>query len=194
MSDHNPAYLELLDTRNMGFEQACYFDVAHAICDVSVIQSHQALIKRIRWKFRLCMETPSNATLPLPSPSHQRRPRKYASPKKPSCLLPLSFVPFISSPLILLQILRTRIAYPVLIDREQTVTLRQTRTVVDFTNPRLPSPLLQTQPRCACVGNDVASDGLLRVWIEHGARTAVDLRDDLIGDDDSDTELVREAL
>ena len=142
------------------------------------------------------MEIPSNATLPLPSPSHQRRPRKYASPKKPPCLIPLYFLslvpPFLI--LILLQILRTRIPYPILIDREQTVTLWQTRTIIDFTNPRLPPPLLQTQPRRARVRDDVASDRFLRVRIEHGARTAVDLRDDLIGDDDGDAELIREAL
>ena len=42
--------------------------------------------------------------------------------------------------------------------------------------------------------NDVAPDRLLRVRIEHGARPAVDLRDDLVGDDDGDAELVGETL
>ena len=42
--------------------------------------------------------------------------------------------------------------------------------------------------------NDVAPDRLLRIGIEHGAGPAVDLRDDLIRNNDRDAELVRETL
>ena len=42
--------------------------------------------------------------------------------------------------------------------------------------------------------DNVPSDRLLRIRIEHGARPAIDLRNDLIGNDDRDAELVREAL
>lgn len=95
---------------------------------------------------------------------------------------------------ILLQILRTRIPNPILLDRKQAITLRQTGAIIDLTDPRLPPALLETQPRGRSVRDDVPSNRLLRVRIEHGAGSAVDLSDDLVRDDDRDAELVREAL
>ena len=42
--------------------------------------------------------------------------------------------------------------------------------------------------------DDVAANRLLRIRIEHGAGSAVDLRDDLVRNDDGDAEFVREPL
>jgi hypothetical protein len=44
------------------------------------------------------------------------------------------------------------------------------------------------------VSDDVASNRLLRVGIEHGAGATVDLGDNLIGDDNRNTKLIREML
>ena len=98
------------------------------------------------------------------------------------------------SPSILLQILRTRIPNPILINRKQTITLWQTRTIINLTNPRLPPPLFQTQPRRTRVRNNITPNGFLRVRIEHRRRPAIDLRDNLIGNDDRDPKFVRQAL
>ena len=106
-------------------------------------------------------------------------------------LLPLSCPP---PPLILFQILRTRIPNPILIDCKQTIALRQTGAVINLTDPRLPPSLLQAQPRRARVRDDIPTDRFLRIWVEHGTRATVDLCDDLIGNDDRDAEFVREAL
>lgn len=72
-----------------------------------------------------------------------------------SSKLPVSTLAFLSTPLhaptpgssILLQILRTRIPNPILLYREQTIALRQARTIINLTDPRLPPSLLETQPR-----------------------------------------------
>ena len=42
--------------------------------------------------------------------------------------------------------------------------------------------------------NNIAANRLLRIRIKHGAGPAINLRNDLIGDDDRDAELVRETL
>ena len=42
--------------------------------------------------------------------------------------------------------------------------------------------------------NDVTANRLLRVRVEHGAGSAIDLRDDLVRNDDRDAEFVREPL
>ena len=109
-------------------------------------------------------------------------------------LPPPPLPPSISHRSILLQILRARIPNPILINRKETITLRQTRTIINLTDPRLAPALLETQSRRARVRDDIATDRFLRVGIEHGARPAVDLGDDLIRDDDRDAELVREPL
>jgi len=44
------------------------------------------------------------------------------------------------------------------------------------------------------VCDDVTANRLLGVWVVHARRAAVDLRDDLVRDDDGDAELVGEAL
>lgn len=95
---------------------------------------------------------------------------------------------------ILLQILRARIPDPILLDRKQTIALWQTRAIVNLTNPRLSSPLLETQPRRTRMRDYVPSNRLLRVRVEHGAGPAVDLSDHLVRDDDSDAKFVGETL
>ena len=115
--------------------------------------------------------------------------------KPPQAFLPASSPsPSHSLHLILVQILRTRIPNPILIDRKQAIALRQARTIVNLTDARLAPALLQTQARGRGMGDDIASDGFLGIGIEHGAGPAIDLGDDLVGDDDGDAELVREAL
>jgi len=60
--------------------------------------------------------------------------------------------------------------------------------------PRLSSALFQTQPRCACVRNDIATNGLLGIWVEHGRGSAVHLCDHLVCDDNRNAKLVCQAL
>jgi len=97
-------------------------------------------------------------------------------------------------PLLLLQILRAWIPNPILIDRKQTITLRQTRAIINLTNPRLAPPLLQTQPRRTRMRDDIPPNRLLRIRIKHGTRPTIDLRNHLIGNNDSNTELIRQPL
>lgn len=96
--------------------------------------------------------------------------------------------------LIFFQILRTRIPDPILINGKQTIALWQTRAVVNLTDARLAPPLLQAQPRGTGVRDDIATDGFLRVRVEHGTGSTVDLGDNLIGNNDGDAEFVRETL
>jgi hypothetical protein len=44
------------------------------------------------------------------------------------------------------------------------------------------------------MGNDVASNGFLRVGIEHSTGATVDLGDNLVGDDNCDAKLIRKML
>lgn len=44
------------------------------------------------------------------------------------------------------------------------------------------------------MSNNISSNRLLRIRVEHSTRAAIDLSDDLICDDDRDSELIRQAL
>src|SRR5262245_13857836 len=92
--------------------------------------------------------------------------------------------------LIFLHVLWCGISDAILVDGEHAVTLGKAGTVVDLGNPSLATALFQTQTSRAGMGDDVATYRLLRIRVEHGTRSSVDLRDDLIGDDDGDAELV----
>ena len=72
--------------------------------------------------------------------------------------------------------------------------LRQARRIVDLAYPRFGSALLQRQSRGGSVRDDVATDRFLRIGVVHGARSAVDLRHNLIRDDHGNTELICETL
>lgn len=96
--------------------------------------------------------------------------------------------------LLLLQVLRTGVANAILIDSKHAIALRQTWRVIDLAHSRLASPLLQTQPRSRRMRDDVAADRFFRVRVEHRARSAIDLRNNLIRDDYRDAELVSKPL
>jgi len=96
--------------------------------------------------------------------------------------------------LVLFEIFRTWVADPVFINGEQTITLRQAGTVVDLADTRLSTTFLKTQPSCTSMGNDVASDGLLGIRVEHRTWSTIDLSNDLVGNDHCDSELICQPL
>ncbi len=72
------------------------------------------------------------------------------------------------------------VADAVRVDGKDRFGLGQARAVVDLADAGLAASLSEVQPRRGGVRHDVTSDRLLRVRCKHG--TAVDLRDNLIGD------------
>ena len=131
--------------------------------------------------------------VPSPSAMHTYQMQSKVH-KHPSVPANPRIPPHLITPSFLLQILRTRIPYPILLNRKKTITLRQTRTIINPTNPRLPPPLLQTQSRRTRMGNDIPSNRFLRIRIKHRARPTIHLRDNLIRDHDRDAEFVSETL
>ncbi len=69
------------------------------------------------------------------------------------------------------------IADAVGVDRENGLTFREARWIVDLADSLLSSALSQVQPRRARVRHDVAADRLLGIGREHGR--AVNLSDNL---------------
>ena len=80
------------------------------------------------------------------------------------------------------------------VDREQCVAFWQTWTVVYFADPGLATTFLQAQSGSAGMRNDVATNRLLGIWIEHSAGSAIDLSNDLVCNDHSDAELISQTL
>lgn len=77
-------------------------------------------------------------------------------------------------------------------DGEHSFSLWQARRIIDLAHSALVPTFSQTETGRRCVGNNVTSNGLLGVGCEHGS--TIDLRHDLVGDDDGDAELVSNAL
>ena len=88
----------------------------------------------------------------------------------------------------------TDLSNAIFIDGKQTITFGQAWAIVDFGDTGLAPALLQANSRCASVGDDVATNGLLRVGVEHGARATIDLSYNLVGNNDSNTEFVSQSL
>jgi hypothetical protein len=91
---------------------------------------------------------------------------------------------------ILLEVLRAWITNAILVDREQAITLGQAGAVIDLADSGLPTSLLETQSGSTGMSNDVASDGLLGIGIEHRTRATINLSDDLVGYDNGNSELI----
>lgn len=103
--------------------------------------------------------------------------------------------PSASSPIgPLLEVLLLGIANAVFVDGEQAIALWQTWAVVDLANTRFSPALPQAEARGTCVRNDVSSDRFLRIWVEHGTWPTIHLCNDLVGDYDGNTKLIRKPL
>ena len=186
----------------LGFWNDLFFAFGEGLKDVmrTYIHERRLLIPVPCYAFILLMLTqcphrsssPQKHILFKPYPPPQRHARIVntipKSKQQPS-------LPQISSHhSLLLQILRTRIPNPILLNRKKTITLRQTRTIINPTNPRLPPPLLQTQPRRTRMRNNISPNRFLRIRIKHRARAPIHLRNNLIRDHNSDTEFISETL
>ena len=81
-----------------------------------------------------------------------------------------------------------------LLNSEQSISLWQARTVVYLADSSLTSTFLETQPGRASMCNDITSDRLLGIWVEHRAGSSIDLCYHLVGNDHCNTKLVCQTL
>ena len=78
-------------------------------------------------------------------------------------------------------------------DGKDSLSFRQARRVIYFANTGLSSALSQREPCLRSVCNDMTSNRLLRICTREHCPT-VHLSHHLVGDNDSDAELVSHAL
>ena len=94
----------------------------------------------------------------------------------------------------ILQILLIGVTDTILVNSEETITLGKTRTVINLAYTSLTTALLQTESSRTGVCNDITSNGLLRIRIEHSTGSTINLGNNLVGNNNSNTELVCKAL